>query len=350
MCVWPVMTATNKMISTMASNIIKAAVWGVLAVALSGAAYADSLPGQLLSAPQQAKQLLQAMCDAMSEQSYSGTFIHLHNNKIESMEIVRRKDARGELEKIRSLNGEAREIIRNRDQLTCILPWSKTMTVDMARPGSQLPLSLPQNLDSIEAFYRLSLDGQERIAGREADIVSLTPRDSYRYGHRIWVDRASRLMVKSDLLDEQGVPIEQIMFTALKVTPDLPDSLFAPNLKAAAFKRVEVGEERLPQAAPAVLEWQLSKIPYGFALVSHDRKMGKQSHAPVESMLLSDGMASVSVFIEPVQQGRALSGASRMGAVNAYGSIKDGHKIVVVGEVPAATVMLINQHVEWVQP
>lgn len=303
-------------------------------------AYADDLSP---------KQLLEEMCAAMSSQSYRGTFVHLHNNKIESMEIVRRKDADGEVEKLLSLNGEAREIIRNKDVVTCVLPKSQKITIDKARPGSQLPLALPQNLNNIEAFYELSLDGKERIAGLDSTIVSLKPKDSYRYGHRIWVDGDSKLMVKSDLLDEQGVPIEQIMFTKLVLDNNLPDSAFSSNLNADEFKRIEVGKGSMPEPAESMLKWQLTQAPQGFSLVSHTRQMAKSSQAPVEHMVLSDGMASVSVFIEP-QQGQSLSGASRMGAVNAYGSVKADHKVVVVGEVPAATVMLINQYVERLQP
>jgi sigma-E factor negative regulatory protein RseB len=311
-----------------------------LIIAFSCVAYADGL---------QPKQLLEEMCAAMSSQSYRGTFVHLHNNKIESMEIVRRKDENGEVEKLLSLNGEAREIIRNRDVVTCILPKSQKITIDKARAGSQLPLALPQNLDNIEIFYELSLDGAERIAGLDSTIVSLKPKDSYRYGHRIWVDKASKLMVKSDLLDEHGVPIEQIMFTTLVLDHNLPDSAFAPHSQADEFKRVEVSKGSMPERVEPMLKWQLTQAPHGFSLVSHTRQMAKSSQFPVEHMVLSDGMASVSVFIEP-QQGKSLSGASRMGAVNAYGSLKAGHKVIVVGEVPAATVILINQHVERLQP
>lgn len=324
------MTVVNKMMKIVFALI----------VTLGGAAYADGL---------QPKQLLEEMCAAMSSQSYRGTFIHLHNNKIESMEIVRRKDENGEVEKLLSLNGEAREIIRNQDVVTCILPKSQKITIDKTRPGSQLPLALPQNLNNIEVFYELGLDGSERIAGLESTIVSLKPKDSYRYGHRIWIASASKLMLKSDLLDEQGVPIEQIMFTKLALDNNLPDSAFSSNLQSDEFQRVDVGKANMPEKTDLMLQWRLTQAPQGFALVSHTRQMVKSNQAPVEHMVLSDGMASVSVFIEP-QQGKSLSGTSRMGAVNAYGSIKAGHKVVVVGEVPAATVMLINQHVERTQP
>lgn len=311
-----------------------------LLIVFNSVAHADKLPP---------KQLLEDMCAAMNSKSYRGTFVHLHNNKIESMEVVRRKDSKGDLEKLLSLNGEAREIIRNQDVVTCILPRTEMVTIDKTRPGSQLPLALPQDLSNIEIFYELSLDGKERIAGLDSTIVSLKPKDSYRYGHRIWIADSSKLMLKSDLLDEQGVPIEQIMFTQIALDNKLPDSAFNPSLESAEFKRVDVGKADMQGRANLMLQWRLTQAPQGFALVSHTRQVTKSNQAPVEHMVLSDGMSSVSVFIEPVQ-GKSLSGASRMGAVNAYGSVNSGHKIIVVGEVPAATVMLINQHVERTGP
>lgn len=290
------------------------------------------------------KVLLKSMCNAMSNSSYRGTFVHLHNNRMESMEIVRRKTDKGEVEKILSLNGEAREIIREDDVVTCILPRSRKVTIDEARPGSQLPLSLPHNLDNVESFYDLSLNGEERIAGMDAYIVTLKPKDSYRYGHRVWIDKSTRLMVKSDLLDGQGMPVEQLMFTKLNVQDEIADELFLPTLKAENFERIKIGRNA-DKSQEQDLKWTLTQVPYGFALVTQTRQLSPRTQEPMEHMLLSDGMASVSVFIESAK-GKVMQGVSRMGAVHAYGALKDDYKVLVVGEVPAATVKLINQYVE----
>lgn len=295
------------------------------------------------------REILDAMCDAMQNQSYRGTFVYLHDNKMESMEVVRRKDERGDIEKILSLNGEAREIIRDDDVVTCILPSSGKVTIDKSRPRSQLPLALPQNLDGVENFYVLTLEGEERVAGQDCLVVSMLPRDGYRYGHRLWVARDSKMMVKSDLLDERGMPIEQIMFTQLALGGDLPDELFEPTLDSEGFKQVEIGKTEVHNGHEYDLKWQATQVPQGFALVSHDHQTSMATGKSMEHLVFSDGMASVSVFVEPYQEGeRALNGASRMGAMNAYGRVAGQHKILVVGEVPAATVMLINKHVERV--
>jgi sigma-E factor negative regulatory protein RseB len=56
----------------------------------------------------------------------------------------------------------------------------------------------------------------------------------------------------------------------------------------------------------------------------------------------SDGLASVSVFIErsgdPVP---VAAGYSSLGAINTYSTLRGGYQITVVGEVPASTVRQI---------
>lgn len=322
--------------TVISNTMIKTRKIWLLALLLPTVVMADTPPDP--------KALLKSMCSAMTNSSYRGTFVHLHNNRMESMEIVRRKTDKGEVEKILSLNGEAREIIREGDKVTCILPQSRKVTVDAARPGSQLPLSLPHNLDNVESFYDLTLNGEERIAGMDAYIVTLKPKDTYRYGHRVWVDKMSRLMVKSDLLDGQGMPVEQLMFTKLSLQDELSDDVFKPTLEAENFERIKIGHNA-DELERHDLQWTLTQVPYGFTLVTQKRQTSPSTGEPMEHMLLSDGMASVSVFIE-MAQGKVMDGVSRMGAVHAYGTRKGQYKVLVVGEVPAATVKLINQFVE----
>ena len=59
--------------------------------------------------------------------------------------------------------------------------------------------------------------------------------------------------------------------------------------------------------------------------------------APVVHILYSDGLANVSVFIEPAKE-KKIARRSRVGASNAFSIEVDGNQITAVGEVPAATV------------
>ncbi|EDY85809.1 MucB/RseB [gamma proteobacterium HTCC5015] len=290
---------------------------------------------------------LKGMCDAMQNQSYTGTFVYLHGNSMESMRVVRRHTDAGSDEKLVSLNGEPREILRRNNVVTQILPKLGVVTVNKARVRSQLPLSVPMEIDGIERYYQLSLEGVERVAGRRCQVLSLKPRDSYRYGHRLWIDESSRLLIKSDLLDTQGDVLEQIMYTELEVSPQLTDAMFEPEFDTAGLKRRELGHADQQQLLMSDHQWRVSRAPQGFMLTTHERR-GASESAAVEHMVYSDGMATVSVFVEPLAKGENMpvEGHSRMGALNAYGRVQGSHKVVVVGEVPAATVKQLSESVE----
>lgn len=312
---------------------------GVSLSALNGGHVSDSQT----DAVQDPMALLGKMCDAMDQTSFSGTLVYLHDNKLESMRISKSYSELGQAEKIYSLNGEAREVIRKDDTLMCIIPNAKKVTVE-SKKQSQLPFLIPHDLDNVKSYYDVVYQGDERVADMDSYVIQLMPKDSYRYGHRLWIDKKHNMLLKSDVLGEQGVPVEQMMFTQLDVVESLPAHAFTPNKKASAYNRVNIVNKNAQTPSQQMLHWRLNKAPMGFAVVSHNRMESGATGRMVEHLFLSDGMASVSVFIEP-KSGEAFEGASRMGALNAFGEIKSGHKVVTVGAVPPVTVRLINQNI-----
>jgi sigma-E factor negative regulatory protein RseB len=73
---------------------------------------------------------------------------------------------------------------------------------------------------------------------------------------------------------------------------------------------------------------------------------------PVGQQVYSDGLAAVSVFIEPLA-GRTepfQPGLSSIGAVNIYTREVASHSVTVLGETPAASVRRIAQSVEYRRP
>lgn len=287
--------------------------------------------------------LLSKMCDAMNQTSFIGVLVYLHDNKLESMQIAKRHSDIEQYEKIYSLNGEAREVIRKNDTLMCIIPNAKKMTVE-SKQQSQLPFLIPHDLDNVKSYYDVSYQGDERVAGMNSHLIQLEPKDSYRYGRRLWIDKKHNMLLKSDVLGEQGTALEQMMFTQLKVVDSLPDKVFAPNEQVSDYERINIINKGAHTPSQQILHWRLNKAPMGFAVVSHNRMKSGVTGQMVEHLFLSDGMASVSVFVEP-KSGDVFEGASRMGALNAFGAIKSGHKVITVGAVPAVTVRLINQNI-----
>ncbi|MBC8210691.1 MAG: MucB/RseB C-terminal domain-containing protein [Gammaproteobacteria bacterium] len=294
-----------------------------------------------------AMQWIQKMSVAMQELSYQGRFIYLQNNQLESMSILHVKDSNGLRERLVSLNGEAREILRDNNNFTCVWPSSRQVVVDKSNKSISSPIWVPDDVKRLSNFYKFALVGKERIAEHEAVIVSITPADEYRYGMKVWIHQGNALLLQSILQDGQGQPIEQIMFTELSqlgnddakrysVLPDIDDSY--------TLIRAHNGEENL--ALQGDSRWQLQVLPGGFRVESSSRKKLSDSEDYIQHMILSDGMASVSIFIEPTTE-QSLSGESSMGAVNAYGLRLNEFSVIAIGEVPAITVKQLAESTHY---
>ena len=161
----------------------------------------------LLSAPviaESAMDWVQKMSDAMRNLNYKGDFVYLHDNRLEGMRISHYRDEHGEKERLISLNGEAREVIRDNQNLTCIWPSSRKVIVDVSRKNSFSPIFIPDDIVRLEKFYDMKLVGKDRVAGMDAVIVHIDPRDKYRYGMKFWINESNALMMKSSLLDENN--------------------------------------------------------------------------------------------------------------------------------------------------
>ena len=160
--------------------------------------------GQAIAGP--AMEWVQKMADAMRNKSYQGNFVYLHDNQLESMSITHIKDGAGEKERLYSLNGEAREVIRDNKNLTCIWPSSRTVIVDTASQNNFSPLFIPDDVAWIEKFYDMKIGGRDRIAGYETVIVDIIPKDRLRYGLKLWINAENELLMKSSLITFQRIP------------------------------------------------------------------------------------------------------------------------------------------------
>jgi sigma-E factor negative regulatory protein RseB len=289
---------------------------------------------------QVAKQLLERMIQAVNNLSYQGTFIHLHDNQLETMKIMHDfKDGKLQ-ERLVSLNGAPREVIRDHTSVTCVMPDAQDISVDKRPLSSQFLASLPDDLDRLDTYYTFKLLGKGRVAGRNSKVVAIIPRDGYRYGYRFFVDDDSALPLKSDLMDERGKAVEQTMFTHLEVgvtrkeqlVKDLSDTPNAIELKGDT-NNVQTIER------PEGPNWIFQDLPAGFSINTRNVLTDPHGDEPIHQYVLTDGLASLSVFIETVGQSEALHGVSRLGAINAWGGQREGYQVTAVGEVPAITLL-----------
>ncbi len=292
----------------------------------------------------QARAWLDRMITARHALNYDGTFVFQYGGQMGAMRIVHGAAADGERERLVALTGAAREILRNHGQTTCILPDARSVMVEPARAGGQtLPHEILSSADGLDKHYTFGLGGQDRVVGREAQIVTVLPRDAYRYGYRLWLDKQHALMLKSELVDERGRTLETLMFTALKVLDHVPNDALHPAISGQEFSWHHKALQ--PESAKPSSRWRVTRLPVGFVLrVAEEQKRDEHD---VEHLVYSDGLASVSVFIEPADHDEdELLGPSRLGAVHAFGRRIGKRQVLVVGEVPAATVEMMAKSLQ----
>jgi sigma-E factor negative regulatory protein RseB len=281
--------------------------------------------------------LINEMSRAVRERNYDGTFIYRRSRHIEAMRIIHKSGSGGEHERLISLTGLPREVIRDSRSVTCVFPDNQAVMVEKSRPR-QYVAQLPEPIESIAPFYAFTLDGEDRIAGRKAWVVNIRPRDLYRYGYQLWIDQESKLLLKSELKNKSGYPLEQIMFTHLEVLDSVPDALLEPSFSGPDYTWYH--NTKAEQRANAEdVGWRVAWIPNGFAMSSHEKQALVASGDPVDHLVFSDGLASVSIFIEKLRDPPQVSvGPARMGGVNAFARYAGGFQVTAVGEVPPATV------------
>lgn len=296
----------------------------------------------------QARLWIDRMSNAMKTLNYEGTFVHFQNNQVEAMRIYHGVDDEGEYERLLSLTGAAREIIRDNDMLTCILPDSRSVVAEKSRPRQYIPQALVDAGSRLERFYQFRLLGKDRMVGMPARVLDIMPRDQYRYGYRLWLDEKTGLLLKSDLINEHGEAVEQMMFTSIRLLNRMPKRQLQPALIGKDFQWFSDHSSKTIEVMPEKKAWSVSSLPEGFMLSMYKDHGMPASKMPVEHLMFSDGLSSVSVYIEKPEQVReVLKGVSRMGAMNAYGTMVAGHQVTVMGEVPQAAVIMIGDAVQY---
>jgi sigma-E factor negative regulatory protein RseB len=290
---------------------------------------------------------VQKMSMAMQELSYKGRFVYLHSDQLESMSILHINDGQGRRERLVSLNGEAREILRDNINITCVWPSSRQVVVDESSHTNMSPLWIPEDVNRLGKFYSFNMVGKDRVADHPAVIISIEPKDEFRYGMKVWIQENNGLLLQSHLKDQQGQSTEQIMFTELAMLQDDELNSFSvfPEIDSGyALIRSHSGDSGGKH--PADTNWRIESMPKGFWITSSFRKKIMDSEDYTQQMIFTDGMASVSVFIEK-NSNQALSGESSMGAINAFGTTYKDFSITAIGEVPALTVKKIAQSMTY---
>ena len=305
-------------------------------------------PATAVQAADEAMGWLMKISTAVQENSYDGTFIYRHGDQIEAMRIVHRAENGSSRERLVSLNGEAREIIRNDSDVICYLPDKKSVVVEHRKTGEKnFPALLPANVDVVATSYTVGLGDYDRIATRKARMVFVKPRDAYRYGYQLWADEKTGLLLKANLINEDRQIVEQFMFTQIEIGKPIKQADLKPRYSGKKWAWHREPEAAIETASDK--RWKATRLPKGYRLTRQMARHLPTRNMMVEHLVYSDGLAAVSVFIEPQSTAakKSMTGATGMGAVNAFGTMVNGHQVTVVGEVPEATVTMIGESIVY---
>lgn len=295
-------------------------------IAAGGAAAADP-----------AAWLLQAS-DAARQTSYQGTVVYRDARTLEVLRVVHRQKDGQVQERLTSLTGEPRDLLRQGDAVACATAGQPTVGAG-GLPQRLFPALSIETMAQAQAHYTFRDLGEGRVAGRACRSVALAPRDEFRYGYEICADSATAVPLKVSLLDPRGRAVEELIFTEVSFPKSIDDTAFAAP---AALQEFQAAPVQVVTAADGGQTWRLERLPPGFREIMRSRQAAPEGRGIVEHVLLSDGLSAVSVFGAVTAAPADWRGLSNIGAVHAYGRTVGDFHVTVVGEVPASTVQLIG--------
>lgn len=313
----------------------------IVMMSLAINAFADTKAMELLERTELAAQQL----------NYDGVFAFQKGDKLQSIRIIHRSDVQGEVERLVSLSGVEREFIRTNDMVTCIYPEGKRPQDNRQPLGHGFPSDLLNRLNVATLYYQVTLGEQGRIAAHQAQELLITPVDNYRYGYRLWIAKDNDLLLQSDLVDDTGSVLEKFAFSSVEIGGDISEQSLQPQMRGneMSWSRTEPAFPTVAIDLKEASNWQIVWLPDGFVLVVQQNRLKARNGAAVEQRVYSDGLSSISIFIEKIRARHShLSGGTRKGGVNAFGTIINAHFVTVVGEVPARTVEKVGSSILYV--
>lgn len=275
----------------------------------------------------EALEWLNRASEAARQLNYTGVYVYQHGEHVEVMRVSHRRDAAGEQEKVEVLEDVPRQFLRVDRDVYCQLPDGKTVRMEKNTTRRFFPGLLADNPENLQRYYTIKLAGTERVAGVNCQIIALEPRDGFRHGYRLSLDKRTGLPLKSRTLNSNGGQVSMFVFSEIQIGRTLDAQHFRQDL--AGKKLVMASIDRPPSPI-----WEVTAPP-GYVLVQEATRPLPGKKMPVSHWVFSDGLSALSVFIEPDSESSGnFQGLSAEGAMSVYSRQLEGHKITTLGEVP----------------
>lgn len=321
------------------------ALRGMSAVAvLATAAFASPLA----HAQGYAAQWLMRVQQAARTLNYSGTVIFRQNARFDTYRLAHMFENDQESEKLLSLDGPAREVVRSATEVRYYFPDAKVVYIEPRTIRNVFPALSPEQTANLTQYYEFKLTPGGRVAGRITEMASFEPRDGMRYAHRFWADATTGLLLRSRLVNEKGDVIEEFAFTDVAYNAKLDKEMVRPSWTSVP------SDWQVTQAGPGDFKsndtgWTVNKVPAGFVKISEGfRKLaGKRESA---HLVFSDGLVAISVFVEPYTVTQTQIGLTQAGGLAQYSTRSDAYRVTVIGAAPPDTIKQIAQSVSRNKP
>jgi sigma-E factor negative regulatory protein RseB len=282
---------------------------------------------------------------ASRQVSYEGVYVHTNGDRISTVRVSHVNNSGDEHERIEPLDGASLDIVRRNDEMFCRFPDAKTVRLDPRITNRFFPGILSAPAETIAASYEVKLGKTERVLGFECQWIHLQPRDDMRFAQRLCSEVGTGLILRAKVLNLQKQVIEQYTFTDLRVGPQAVaraelNSLF----RARSRQWVSDGQPR-DESASAETGWTVARPPAGFQKVTEIKRTMPGRSQQVSQIVLTDGVASISVFVEPAAPERAAEAFSEDGTTSFFARPMGEQLVTVLGEVPLATAQHVARSV-----
>lgn len=273
---------------------------------------------------------LDRMSRSLHESSYHGVVTLQKADGWQSVQVSHVVDDDSAAESLTRLTGQGAEVVRVGHPLHCVHPGH-----------ALLRQAAGEGECGIAEHYRMSMAPGERIAGHHTVLVKAKPRDLFRLGYMLSLDRNTGLLLRSDTFDVDNRLLERFQFTKLSYDERMP-AVSDVDVRHVASHPAPDGA---PGAQAPMRPWAVTWVPAGFAPTDNP--------APVDRRrTYTDGLAVFSVFLESsrIEPGE---GIVRDGSTLTLsrGMIVDGEAVLVtvIGELPVRAARMVSQSIAWVQ-
>jgi sigma-E factor negative regulatory protein RseB len=290
-------------------------------------------------------QWLHAIQAAAQRGSYTGTIVYQHGDEVRSSRIIHFFDGTTSRERVQTLDGRPREFVRQGDEVQCLYPHLHRLVIEQAGRRATFPALGHVGPANVLEHYALQQGDMERVAGVECRVLKLVPLDSLRYGYRLWADPGSGLLLKVQVLGQDEAVIEQIAFTDVRIGESISPAQLKPSWSTVGWDVVRRQSHQIELSRQG---WSVT-APDGFRMLTEvERDLGNDSSRAAYQAVYSDGLATVSVFIEPGAPSAEPEQGPHHEPLSAFTRRVGDARVTAVGEVPPITARSFADSVRYV--